>query len=145
MSVIVNCESSAENKKGNGTNTTCTSGEYSLKLEGPKKFGRDEKNMTPPQAMLCALAACKCITARVIAEQNNINLNDIKVTCTSSHDEGRFFGEDVTPGFKEIKSVYEISADNTREELINFIKIVDDTCPLGGTLNNQPIMTSSLK
>lgn len=102
--------------------------------------------MTPLNALMCTLAACKCITARIHAEKQGIRLHDIKVSCNGVHDAAAFFGaKDAIPGFTEIKTTYQIKADNTPEEIERFSKFVDQNCPIGYTLHNPPKMASTLE
>ncbi|MFD1417823.1 OsmC family protein [Companilactobacillus keshanensis] len=146
MSTIAHYTGIATNKESDRVNISCTSDGYNLKLEGPAQFGRANEGMTPLNALMCTLAACKCITARIHAEKQGIHLNDINVSCSGVHDAAAFFGDkNAIPGFTEISTTYQIKADNTPEEITQFLKFVDQNCPIGCTLQNPPKMSSTLK
>lgn len=126
--------------------TIITSRTHTFTLDEPKELGGTDIGMNPVEALLGALGACKCIVARAFASKHKIKLNDIVVECSGVLDPDGFLGKnpEAKIGFSSIHTVFRIDADNTREELEQFIEFVDATCPVQDTLTKPATMSHEL-
>lgn len=126
--------------------TTVSSRTHSFTLDEPQSLGGTDAGMNPVEALLGALGACKCIVARCYAEAHGITLRDITVECSGVLDPDGFLGKnpEAKIGFSSIHSVFRIEADNSPEEIAEFVAFVDRTCPVQDTLSNPATMTHEI-
>lgn len=123
-----------------GMKVSCTSRNFEFILDEPKNLGGSNEGMNPVEALLSSLGACKVVVARSFAEMHNINLKDIRLEIEGILDPDGFMGKNKAAkiGFSEIVSKFYIEADNTDEEISDFIAFIDRTCPVADTIKNAP-------
>ncbi len=121
-----------------GLQMECTAREFSFILDEPKELGGTNIGMNPVEALLSALGGCKAIVVKSFARKYRIKLKDIKVVCEGVLDPDGFMGAnpDAKIGFSEITTHFYFDADNTDEELEEFVHFVERTCPVLDTLVN---------
>ena len=126
--------------------TTVTARTMSFTLDEPRDLGGTDKGMNPVEALLGALAACKCIVVRSFAKAHGINLTDVTVECSGELDPDGFLGRnpDAKIGVSTIHTVYRIDADNTREEIESFVQFAEKNCPVQDTLSNPAHSSSEI-
>ena len=103
--------------------------------------------MNPVEALLSALGACKCIVGTMFAEAQGIKLKSIAVDLEGTLNPDGFSGKDPKAkiGFSKIHSIFHIEAENTAEELEEYIRFIEGNCPVQDTIVNSPEMTHELK
>lgn len=103
--------------------------------------------MNQVEALLSALGACKIIVARSFAEANHIQLEDIKIELTGELDPDGFTGKnpDAKVGFSKITSKFIIKADNTEEEIAQFVHFIETHCPVNDTILNAPTLATEIE
>lgn len=113
---------------------------HTFTIDEPKKAGGADKGITPVEALLGGLGACKTIVARFHAENQGVKLNNIKIDVEGHSDSDGFLDKDpnVKIGFQDIKTIYYIDADNTDEEIEKFVQFIEDHCPVLDTIINTP-------
>lgn len=116
-------------------------------IDEPESDGGADKGITPVEALFGGLGACKSIVARVHAENQGIQLNGIKIDVSGSLDPDGFLdiNPDVKIGFQDIKTTYHIDADNTKEEIEQFVQFIEDHCPVLDTIVNTPELSVEIK
>lgn len=123
-----------------GLKVSCTSRNFEFILDEPKNLGGSNEAMNPVEALLSSLGGCKVIVARSFAKMHGINLKDIRVELEGELDPDGFMGKnkEAKIGFSSIVSNIYIDADNTDEEITNFVAFIDRTCPVADTIHNAP-------
>lgn len=48
-------------------------------------------------------------------------------------------------GFQEIRNIFHINADNSKEEIDEFVEFIENTCPVGVTIKNATKMVSTVE
>lgn len=129
---------SAEVQAKQGLEMECTARGMSITLDEPPALGGSDKGMNPVECLLSALGGCKAIVAKSFTQKYNIKLNDVKIVCEGVLDPAGFMGTDPDAkiGFSEIKTNYYFDADNTKEELEEYVAFIERTCPVLDTLTN---------
>ncbi|NLJ95102.1 MAG: OsmC family protein [Clostridiaceae bacterium] len=129
-----------------GLTIKCQAREFEITIDEPVEAGGNNKGMTPVEALLIGLASCKAIVVKAFVRKYKINLNSVKVECEGVLDTDGFMGKnpDAKIGFSEITTHYYIDADNTDEELEEYLKFVEINCPVKDTIVNAPEMTHQL-
>lgn len=128
-----------------GLRVKCSARDFDIILDEPKNLGGTDLGMTPVEALLAALGACKVIVGSMYAKQRKINLNDIRVELEGDLAKPKVGDKDPRIGFTKIVSSYYIDADNTDEEIAEFVKFIDKSCPVADTLIYAPEMESVIK
>jgi len=123
-----------------GLTIECEARNFKFTLDEPESLGGNDKGMNPVEALLSALGACKCIVARAFAKKNRIVLEDIKIDLEGVLDPDGFMGinPEVKLGFSKITTKYYIKANNTEEEIKQFVAFIESHCPVHDTLQNTP-------
>jgi uncharacterized OsmC-like protein len=135
----------ANAKLTTGITIECETRGHKLILDEPEGLGGNDKGMNPVEDVLCALGACQAIVARAFAESKGINLKEFWVELEGDLDPDGFQGlSDVRPGFQAIRTIAHVNADNTEEEIKNFVKFVENTCPVADTIKHSAKMSSEV-
>lgn len=113
---------------------------HNFTIDEPKNSGGADTGITPVEALLGGLGACKTIVARTHAENQGIKLNSIKIDVNGHLDPDGFLDKnpDAKVGFQDIHTVYSIDADNTDKEIEAFVQFIEDHCPVLDTITNTP-------
>lgn len=119
---------------------SCTARNFTVILDEPPVLGGDDNGMNPVEALLSSLGACKCIVAGAFAKMHKINLKSIKIDLEGVLDPDGFLGKNpkAKMGFSKIITRFHICADNTPEEIKQFVKFIESHCPVHDTLANAP-------
>lgn len=129
-----------------GLTTRCDARDFTIILDEPADLGGNDKGMNPVECLLSALGACKCIVARAFAEKNGIKLNTIRIELDGILDPNGFLGKDKNAkiGFSKITTKYFIDADNSVEEVEQYVKFIESNCPVKDTIANTPAFGTEL-
>ncbi|MCY9591455.1 OsmC family peroxiredoxin [Paenibacillus chitinolyticus] len=110
---------------------------FEFTIDEPKSLGGTDTGMNPVEVLLGSLGACQSIVARVYAKKFNINLEDFRVEVEGDLDLDGFFKKaDVRPGYSDIRYTFYIKTDAPRERVEEFVKFLEETCPVGDTIAN---------
>ncbi|WP_025729401.1 OsmC family protein [Atopobacter phocae] len=114
--------------------------DFEFIMDEPEKLGGTNQGMNPIEAMLSAVGGCKIIVARSFSKLHNIHLKDITVEVSGILDTDGFLGKnpEAKVGLSELKSIYHIKADNTKEEIEAFVDFIEKTCPVIDTISHAP-------
>lgn len=125
---------------------TVTAREHTITLDEPENLGSSDAGMTPIEALLGALGACKCIVAKSYAKKFDVQFREIRVKVEGELDVDGFLGinPEAKIGLSQVKSLYYFDSDSPREKIEALIAFVDKTCPVADTLINTPGLASEL-
>lgn len=119
--------------------------DHKLMLDEPTETpGGLDSGITPVETLLTAIGGCKVIMAKSFARRLGIKLNGISVEVDGELDRRGYMAQDdsIRPGLPQIWCTYHIDADNTDEEIADFVKFVDRYCPVADTIvNGSEIIT----
>jgi uncharacterized OsmC-like protein len=111
--------------------------DFEFTIDEPKSLGGTDTGMNPVEALLGSLGACQSIVARVYAKKFNISLQNFWVEVEGDLDlDGFFKKSDVRPGYSDIRYTFHIQTDSPRDQVEEFVKFLEETCPVGDTLAN---------
>lgn len=127
-----------------GVQVSVKSRGFEFVLDEPKNLGGNDTGMNPVEALLGSLGACKVIVAKSFAAYHKINLKSIRVEVEGELDTDGFSGKNPSAkvGFSKIVSNFYIDADNTDEEIADYVRFINKTCPVADTIENAPEMES---
>jgi len=124
----------------------CSARNKSFILDEAEELGGSNGGMNPGEAFLSALGSCKYIVAKMFCGKLNINLQEIKLEMEGEIDPDGLNekNNNVKIGFSKITTNYFIKANNTKEEIENFIEYIEDHCPMKDTIYNRPNMGAKI-
>ncbi len=123
---------------GEGFKAECEASGKKIIADEPISFGGTDLGMNPIELLLSGLGACKSVVTKMLAKKKRINLEYLEIECIGSFDEKKV-------GLADVKTIYKIKADVSKEELEKFIELVDKNCPVNDTLKNSPRQESVLE
>lgn len=120
--------------------------DFELIFDEPQKMGGTDQGVKPTEGLLSALGACKVICVKAYSQFKDINLKSVKVIVEGKNDPNGFGRKDPNAkvGISHIKTTYDIKADNTKEEIEEFIDFVESACPVKDTIVNAPELESEI-
>ncbi|GFZ90499.1 peroxiredoxin [Paenibacillus marchantiophytorum] len=137
MSIIAITTFKATAHLQEGVVVKVSSRNFEFTIDEPKSLGGTDTGMNPVEALLGSLGACQSIVARVYAKKFDINLEDFRVEIEGDLDlDGFFKKSDVRPGYSDIRYTFHIKTDAPKERVEEFVKFLEETCPVGDTIAN---------
>lgn len=120
--------------------------QHSIILDEPKEFGSSDAGMTPIEALLGALGACKCIVAKSYAKKFNVTFTDISVKIDGELDTDGFLGinPEAKIGLSQVKTTYRFESKSKKENIEALVAFVDKTCPVADSMLNTPALESAI-
>jgi len=116
-------------------------------IDQPKAAGGQDAGANPLEHFLASLAGCITAIGRIVAQQQRIELREMKVTVEGDIDKDVLLGKNKEDraGFTEIRSFVLIDADLSEEEKKNFLKTVEKRCPVADVMANGTKVKPVLK
>jgi len=120
---------------------------HQFTIDEPIDQGGSDEGINPVEALLGGLGACKSISARTHAKSQDIHLNHIKIELEGDLDTDGFLDKnpDAKVGFRTIKTTYHVDAENTDQEIEEFVQFVEAHCPVLDTIVNTPEIEVEIK
>ncbi len=101
----------------------------------PESAGGKDAGPLPTELILASYGGCIGIVGRFHAKRLGIDLKGMEIIIEGDYDVRGFMGEDVKPGFTEIRVKVIVDApNNSEEEIKKFVEFVEKHCPIGDTL-----------
>ncbi len=137
----------AEVEAVSGLETVSRVRDFEFTMDEPKNLGGTDQGMNPVEALLSAVGGCKVIVAQSFARAKKIKLNSIKITVDGELDTDGFTGKnpEAKVGLTDLDTHYQIDADNTKEEIEDFVDFIEATCPVIDTIANKPNMKKQIE
>ncbi|WP_202950627.1 OsmC family protein [Thermococcus litoralis] len=111
--------------------------EFTIVVDEPPELGGTNEGPNPVEYILVALAGCLTITGHLVAEEKGIGIRSIRIKATGILDPRKFQGLDgERAGYKEIKVEIFPEGNFTESELLEWIKEVEERCPVSDNLKN---------
>lgn len=120
----------------------CRSDKHELIVDEPISVGGTDLAMNPIEVLLSSYGACMCVHAWALADRLKINLKQILFELEGETGSYEKVGKITPSGLKRIHTRIEVDADNTEEEIAEFIREIETRCPIRNTLINAVGCTS---
>jgi len=122
----------------NPTKTVVSARNFTLTVDEPANLGGTDHGATPVEYLLAAFAGCLNVVGHLIAKEMNINMKGIKIDLDGDLDPSRFTGKSKAEraGFKEIRVTITPDADADADVLAEWLKAVEDRCPISDNIQN---------
>jgi uncharacterized OsmC-like protein len=129
----------------NDTAVNCKTEEHSFVLDEHKDDGSSIA-MSPGEAMLASLGACKAMVVKSVAEKMHLAIDHIQVEIEGTIDPDGFMGlnKDAKIGFSDIKTHYYLDTKESKDKIDKMIEYAEDHCPVMDTMVNPAEFTHEI-
>jgi len=120
------------------TKTVVTARNFTITIDEPKSSGGSNEGATPVEYVLASLAGCLNIVGHLVAKEMGITLKGLKIEVEGDLDTARLTGKSTAEraGYKEIRVVITPDSDAREDVLAEWLKVVENRCPVGDTIRN---------
>ena len=127
------------------TAVNCQAEGHSFVLDQHKDDGSSIA-MSPGEAMLAALGACKAMVVKSVAEKMRTAVDSIKVEIEGTIDPEGYMGlnKDAKIGFSDIKTHYYFDSEEPKEKIEKMIEYAEAHCPVMDTMVNPANFTHEI-
>jgi uncharacterized OsmC-like protein len=121
---------------GAGMKIECHAGRHTVLIDQPKAAGGTETGPTPLEYLMCSLAGCIGSIGRIVAHQKKIALRGMEIAVSGALDTDVLLGrsKQACAGFSGMVVRVKIDADLTDEQKREFLREVDERCPVSDNL-----------
>ncbi|MDD3804412.1 MAG: OsmC family protein [bacterium] len=111
---------------------------HKIFVDQPVQAGGDDKGPTPLEYLFVSLGGCIGTIAKITANQKRLKIDNLKIRIDGELDLDILMGKskDNRAGFSKIVAEVSFDSDMTIEEKKNFIKEVDERCPISDNIMN---------
>ncbi|RLF88608.1 OsmC family peroxiredoxin [Thermococci archaeon] len=115
------------------TKTSIKAGDYEIIMD---KLGGEAPS--PIEYVLAALVGCINIVGHMVAKDMGFEIKNLEIEVTGIFNPAKFMGQDEgRAGFKTVKAVVRVDADVDEETLREWLKRVEERCPVSDNLANS--------
>jgi len=108
------------------------------------KLGGDAPS--PLEYLLASLAGCINIVGNIVAKEMNIKIDDLKIEVEGVFNATKLFtGKGGRAGFKKIKTKVYVKSNADSKKLEEWLRKVEDRCPIGDNLANPTDIETSIE
>lgn len=128
----------ANAKSENSTKTIVETSCFKLTIDEPQNLGGTNDGANPVQYLLAALAGCLNVMGHIIAKEMNFNLKCLDIHLEGDLDPAKLFGQATSTraGYSEIRVTIKPDADADKETLEEWLRLVEERCPVSDNLKN---------
>lgn len=121
---------------------------FKLVIDEPEDLGGSNEDANPVEYILAGLAGCLNVVGHLVAKELGFTIRNLKIEVSGSVNPDRLFGTSKAEraGFKEINLTLIPETDASIETLAQWLRIVEDRCPVKDNLANEtPVKVSVTK
>ncbi|MET2986005.1 OsmC family protein [Aureibaculum conchae] len=121
---------------------------FKLIIDEPEELGGTNEDANPVEYILAGLAGCLNVVGHIVAKELGFTIKKLKIEVNGAINPNRLFGtsSEERAGFKNINLNLIPETDADIEILSQWLKIVEDRCPVKDNLTNEtPIKISVTK
>ena len=122
-------------------------GKFQLIIDEPATLGGTDEGPSPVEYILAGLAGCLNVVGHIVAKELGFTIDTLKIEVTGNLNPDRLLGVSNTEraGFKKIDIKLIPETDAPIEVLVDWLKIVQDRCPVKDNLMNSTLIGTSVE
>lgn len=124
----------------NGFKVEIQSKTHNIIVDQPKQMGGNDEGASPLDFLLAALGSCLITVGLIVAKQERLPLQAIRVSVSGEYDPEVLMGKnnESRSGFHSIQAEVEVDApDMSAEDKAAFVAKVENRCPVTDNLRSQ--------
>lgn len=112
---------------------------FKLVVDEPENLGGTDENANPVEYILAGLAGCLNVVGHLVAKELGFTLDKLNIEVSGNINADRLFGISTQEraGFKKIDIKLVPETDASIETLAEWLKIVQERCPVKDNLTNS--------
>lgn len=112
---------------------------FEIIIDEPEELGGKDEAANPVEYTLASLAGCLNVVGHVVAKEQGLTINSLKIDITGELNPEKFLGVSATEraGFKSITANLHVDTDATAEAISEWQRIVKQRCPVSDNLGND--------
>ncbi|MEF8880210.1 MAG: OsmC family protein [Candidatus Nanohaloarchaea archaeon] len=111
-------------------------------VDEPSQFGGEDEGPNPLEYMFTGLAGCLNVTIHHIANEKEIEVEELEINVTGDIDLQKFMtGEGDRAGFQDINVEIEMTTNTDPEIEASLIEEAEERCPVSDNLQHETIIT----
>lgn len=133
---------SIEAKQIDGFKIETRTGTHVALVDQPKSGGGTDAGPSPLDYLFVSLAGCIATIGHIIAKQRNLPVRGIQVNVEGELDLDILMGKrrDARAGFEGIRVITTIDADMTQAEKEQYLREIDERCPISDNIHKMTPM-----
>jgi uncharacterized OsmC-like protein len=122
-------------------------GKFKLIIDEPETLGGTDEGPNPVTYILAGLAGCLNVVGHMVAKELGFTIDKLKIEVTGNINPDRLLGVSNAEraGFKKIDLKLIPETDASIEVLVDWLKIVQDRCPVKDNLMNTTLVGTSVE
>ncbi|MGC1631318.1 MAG: OsmC family protein [Gelidibacter sp.] len=119
--------------------------QFKLVVDEPEGLGGTDENANPVEYILAGLAGCINVVGHLVAKELGFSIQKLHIEVSGNINPDKLFGVSKAEraGFKEIDLKLIPETDASIEKLAEWLRIVQDRCPVKDNLTNiTPVKVS---
>jgi len=111
---------------------------FSFIVDEPPALGGTDHGANPVEYILAGLAGCLNVVAHIVAKEQGIKLNSLKISVEGDINPARLLGlsNDERAGFQSLRILLIPESDASPEALLTWLEAVEARCPVRDNLAN---------
>ncbi len=128
-----------EAQSANPTKTIVKARGFEIIIDEPADLGGTNDGANPVEYLLAAFCGCVNVMGHVIAKEMNFDLRGLSINMCGNLNPNRLFGTsfDERAGYKAVEVLIEPDCDASPEVLEQWLKAIEDRCPISDNLTNK--------
>lgn len=125
-------------KSENPTKTVVKARNFEMIIDEPQNLGGTDHGPNPVEFVLGALSGCLTVVGYVVAKEMGFELRGVSFELAGDLDPAKFMGQsaDNRAGFEKIRVGVKPESDATPAQLAEWLKIVEERCPVSDNIAN---------
>lgn len=127
----------------NATKFVAKARNFELIIDEPEDLGGTNEGANPVEFLLSAYAGCLNVVGHIVAKEIGFEIKKININISGNLNPDRLFGKSYVDraGFKSIKVQLEPESNATPQQLENWLREVENRCPINDNLKNETDIT----
>ena len=121
--------------------------QFQLTIDEPEALGGTDEGPSPVEYILAGLAGCLNVVGHLVAKELGFTIDTLKIEVTGNLNPDRLLGASNSEraGFKKIDLKLIPETDASIEVLVEWLKIVQERCPVKDNLMNTTLIGTSVE
>ena len=126
---------------GTSINSTLYKGksrEFNFLVDEPNELGGQDLGANPVEYLLAAYAGCLNVVINIVAKEQNIKIDEIKINIDGDVDPSKLLGisDKNRAGFQSLNVDIDFKTDESKEKIDLLFNDVKQRCPINDNLSN---------
>lgn len=131
----------------NKTKLSTTTRNFNVDVDEPESLGGKNEAPNPVEYILIGLAGCINVVAHTVADEIEIEINDLKISASGEINVNKFLGisDDERAGYKSIELKLSFNTNANKSDLDKWQEEINKRCPVKDNLLSETPVNISIQ